>query len=226
MAHVLNPEPADPEDRQAQHLPPKSYADAAEEGLNGHGGIDEDSIKETPPRQTHARKGSEPRPLGEMLAESDEHLPLPSTPTPIPRKPVPNKSFADAAAEPTPPTSNETDTRGRQDRETEHHEYTGQGLDASPKSPIRKVHKRISSRTINGGSKDVNGAAKEIKDGPQKKTLTNYESQEGEKLTSVKPPDGYEDALRQDKIERPKHERTKSELVSGRQAGKGWGESA
>lgn len=36
----LNPEPADPEERAHEHLPPKSYADAAHEAVDGESGQD------------------------------------------------------------------------------------------------------------------------------------------------------------------------------------------
>lgn len=216
---ALNPEPADPNDRQSHHLPPKSYADAVEEGTNGHGPIDEDSIKETPPR-VHTRQGSEPRveprSLGEILTESEERLHHMSTPTKAPRQPVPGKSYADAAVENLDGTSsrNGLDAHGEQ--------YIGEGMAESPRSPTRRPHKRVSSRSMNG-------IAKEVNDGPQSKLVhEKYESKDGDKLTSVKPPDGYEDELRQDKQEAPpKHKKVPSEnLVSGRQAGAGWQNSA
>lgn len=34
---ILNSEPADPEVREEKHLPPKSYADAADPSVNGDG---------------------------------------------------------------------------------------------------------------------------------------------------------------------------------------------
>jgi 2-acylglycerol O-acyltransferase 2 len=79
----LNAEPADPQERQEHHLPPKSFADAAHEAIdhNGHDSINEDSIKETPPTRKLSRKGSiEPRPLQEMLDEEEKQPSLPSTP--------------------------------------------------------------------------------------------------------------------------------------------------
>jgi 2-acylglycerol O-acyltransferase 2 len=71
----LNPEPADPQVRSSLDLPPKTYADAAEDGLEnaGDGPIDEDAIKESPPRaKRHSRQTSEPRPLGEVMDEVEQ----------------------------------------------------------------------------------------------------------------------------------------------------------
>ncbi|KAK3677519.1 diacylglycerol O-acyltransferase 1 [Recurvomyces mirabilis] len=85
----LNPEPADPQTREDEGLEAKSYADAAVEpntptSIKKFGNeIDEDSIKESPPRSSsrqssllglngppgHVRQTSEPRPLGEMMDE-------------------------------------------------------------------------------------------------------------------------------------------------------------
>ncbi|KAK4560909.1 diacylglycerol O-acyltransferase 1 [Recurvomyces mirabilis] len=86
----LNPEPADPQTREDEGLEAKSYADAAVEpntptsSTKRYGNeIDEDSIKESPPRSSsrqssllglngppgHVRQSSEPRPLGEMMDE-------------------------------------------------------------------------------------------------------------------------------------------------------------
>lgn len=71
----LSFEPADPQERASHDLPPKSYADAAEDGLEnaGDGPVDEDAIKESPPRaKRHSRQTSEPRPLGEVMDEVEE----------------------------------------------------------------------------------------------------------------------------------------------------------
>lgn len=212
---ALNPEPADPADRRAAHLPPKSYAAAAEENLDGHGEIDEDSIKETPPRSRHSRESSEPRALGEILDESEEHIPHIVTPRPT-RKPVPGKSYADAAA---------PDTNGSNGTYEQTHdllqEYTGNGLAESPKSPTRKPKKRASSRNMDGALEE------EVSDGLSSKLVyENFANGDGEQLTSVKPPDGYEIALRQDEKEMPVEQPKQANLVSGRQAGARWKESA
>lgn len=39
-AATLNPEPANPEEREEKHLPTKSYADAADPSVNGNGKVE------------------------------------------------------------------------------------------------------------------------------------------------------------------------------------------
>lgn len=225
----LNPEPADPQERREHHLPPKSYADVVEEDAPSGNFIDEDSIKETPPR-LHTRQGSEPRPLGEVLDESDAAslhqngddasslYSLPSTPVRIGRKPVPGRSFADAAAKGT--DGNHPIIDMHDDAE----QYTGAGMDESPRSPIRKPHKR------NGSRSTPNGQKKTLSDGGQTKLVYEevFSSKDGEHLTSVKPDDELEADNRIDKKKSPQEQKpvTKEDLVSGRRAGAGWESSA
>lgn len=219
----LNTEPADPAERKQHHLPPKSYADAAEQGLDSDGSIDEDSIKESPPRM-HARNNSEPRPLGEVLDESDEHLPQPASPVPARlRRPVPGKSYADAASDGSP-TSTGSGTYLRYSADGTGEQYEGQGMDEAPRSPtrdFRRAHKRVSSKNMNGDRKEAN-------EGAQTKLV--YEKfHNGDRLTSVKPSDDYEQNLRQDEREMPREQEkasSKDELVSGKRAGAGWEKSA
>ncbi|GAB7349543.1 hypothetical protein MBLNU459_g0244t1 [Dothideomycetes sp. NU459] len=223
----LNPEPADPGERQDHHLPPKSYADAVEQEIpptpvSFGNFIDEDSIKESPPR-LHTRQGSEPRPLGEMLDESEsqshqngDHMSLPSTPVRIGRKPVPGKSFADAAAEGT------NGTHPKFDMHDDAEQYTGAGMDESPRSPIRKPHKRTPSRST------PNGQKKDDSDGSQRKLVyEEVSSKDGEQLTSVKPQDNFDtEPPVEEKSPQEQKPLTKEELVSGRRAGAGWERSA
>lgn len=81
-AMARNTEPAGPAERKDQHLPPKSYADAAEEAMERDSDdvFDEAAIKETPPPSSLPRNHSEPRPLGEVIDEDDRSLP-PNSPT-------------------------------------------------------------------------------------------------------------------------------------------------
>jgi len=64
----------------------------------------------------------------------------------------------------------------------------------------------------------------------QKLVYEKFESPDGKQLTSVKPDDSYEEALRIDEKEAPKKKEqpkaSKDELVSGRRAGAGWETSA
>lgn len=173
----LNPEPANPSERREHHLPPKSYVDALEEYAPSGNFIDEDSIKETPPR-LHMRQGSEPRPLGEVLDEDDARslhqspddasslYSLPSTPVRVNRKPIAGKSFADAAAEGTSATNGGTYLRYDMHDDAEH--YTGAGMDESPRGSIRRPHKRTPSRST------PNGHNKATSDGGHDKTTSNH----------------------------------------------------
>ena len=67
---LLNPEPSKPTERKKNHLPPKSYADAAEENLpqsndNGaampelYSGQGEDEAPRTPKRHMHKKSSSQ-----------------------------------------------------------------------------------------------------------------------------------------------------------------------
>ena len=79
---AINGDPADPAVREENHLPPKSYADAAEEALQHDDDdvFDEAAIKETPPPSSGPRNHGEPRPLGEVIEEDEMSLP-PNSPT-------------------------------------------------------------------------------------------------------------------------------------------------
>ncbi|KAK5122397.1 hypothetical protein LTR85_003981 [Meristemomyces frigidus] len=187
----LNFEPADPSERSENGLPAKSYADAAEEALTGRNGngngtvsqIDEDSIKESPPRPNHQRNTSEPRPLGEMMDEEEARSSpgSPSLSLRHPRGRLENKASRESylgvvtdhepAAEnsvvngtgvPLMPLdmmpngggvkhTNGDKTKGdRTNGDRTPETLEGRGEDESPRSPIRKAHKRVSSRSLNG----------------------------------------------------------------------------
>jgi len=208
--------------------------------LNGSNGsnrksIDEDSIKETPPRPMHSREGSEPRPLAEVLEGE------PSTPvrphTPRESHPIPDKSYADAAHQPADAKANgDSDAKsdiisnGSDDRSGE---YSGQGMDESPRTPIvRKFHKRVSSRSSHGSrprSNDNDSANSD--DNPPKLIYQKFANKDGEHLTSVEPRDPLDKLSTEtqndnNQVSKPQHRRTQSELVSGRRAGAGWDKSA
>ncbi|PNS17674.1 Diacylglycerol O-acyltransferase 2B [Sphaceloma murrayae] len=238
---ALSSEPADPEIRQAKHLPPKSYADAVDSNdgypspTSSSSDIDEDLIKESPPRSSS--DASAPRPLGEILDEDEEqHSPRPNTPSPLPRKPVPGLSYADAA---NPAVNGHSRTSSNHSIDIEH-DQRSINTDGSPRSPLRRMNRRIPSTTLNGGSREVSDSMS------NKLVYEKFDGKTGEHLTSVKPAEGLEVNNRVDKtiaekkqeVEkdqsvrqrrgRPRHQRqySKDDLVSGRQAGQGWGQSA
>lgn len=256
---ALNFDPADPQERQDQNLPPKSYADAAEEALEANGSpFNEDTIKETPPRRI-ARKGSiGPRPLGEVLDEEESQPSLPTTPVQSRHSQSKSfgKSWADVAEEGVKPDAHavidlhpDEDDNGR-----DVGEFTGEGLDEAPKSPVQVAHARPHRRTPSKlasqsatGAESSNGQKqkrpstpskpahlkKQVAEGlngqQQKLVYEKFESPDGKQLTSVKPDDSYEEGLRQDEKEYKEEEKkqdSKNELVSGRRAGAGWERSA
>ena len=87
--------------------------------------------------------------------------------------------------------------------------YSGQGEDATPRSPRRTPHKK-------SGSLRTNGISKEKTDGQV--VVERYEDKDGEHLVSVKQPGDRGKG-------KPTAARRNSELVSGRKAGTGWEQS-
>ena len=167
---LLNAEPSSPSARQEQHLPPKSYADALNEDeeadpIDAEDPIlDESAIKETPPRPVHSRSGSgEPRAFGEVIDE----IPTPGSPSlRHPKGRLEKKdTYAGAVKEqsPTPSSLSNGDGYGLPVKEivrnnrtngTSHDDisttFDGVGEDEAPRSPIRRAHKRASSKNLNG----------------------------------------------------------------------------
>lgn len=164
----LNAEPADPVERQENGLPPKSFAEAAEEALEAdEPPINEDAIKESPPRPTHARNTSEPRPLGEVIDDM-ERTPSPGSPAlRHPKGRLENKSTSGSGSQesyagvvasangelpngdghgmPLPNLRNGIrHVNGNKTPE----QLEGAGEDDTPRSPTRRAHKRVSSRNL------------------------------------------------------------------------------
>ena len=150
---ALNPEPADPVEREEQDLPPKSFADALQEGLDDTNGtasdeestlVDEDAIKESPPRVQHTRKSSEPRSLVEVMDEADGFGDLPSSSPSLrhPKGRLEKEGIRDSYAEAvktTPPNVNGYSwmngiTHGSGDKTPD--TFDGMGEDAQPRSPL------------------------------------------------------------------------------------------
>ena len=243
---ALNPEPADPTERAAEHLPPKSFADAVQEDPieSEAGPIDEAAIKETPPRVRHGRENSEPRPLGEVMDEGDQS---PGSPTlrhvkgRLEEKDS-RETYADAVRSSSVDANDTTNglhetpngvhhTNGAKTPET----LEGMGEDETPKSPIRRVHKRTSSKSLNG-SINKKPSQTLLPNGTQPEGELVYENiynKSGDNLASIEPSKDYYASLsqRENKPGNPRpqlfaHDRTNSELVSGRRAGAGWSRSA
>lgn len=138
--------------------PPKSYADAVEHKerrdylVNSSFDIDEELIKETPPRLSH--EPSSPRSLGEVLNDEDSsESPRPHTPTII-RKPAPGLCYADAVAHSLTPSRSSQDYIDRLEVERRSDSVS----EGSPRSPLRRMKKRIPSHTLDGGEREVNSS--------------------------------------------------------------------
>lgn len=215
-------EPSDPAVREDHDLPPKSYAEAIVS--DEPAGIDEDLIKESPPRQGSSDFGAPPRPLGEVLDE-DEDQHQPATPTRIP-----GQSYAEVAAAPASPTSS------RQRRSSELSD-----VDSSPDghrhSPLRRIRQRIPSHTLNGGSRrEVSDSMTSsfVSDHMESSMTTNGDmvfeevnGKHGEALVTAVPKTDYDQKTPKDKTdEEKKQSLARDELVSGQQAGDGWQQSA
>ncbi|EMC91065.1 hypothetical protein BAUCODRAFT_39186 [Baudoinia panamericana UAMH 10762] len=170
---------ADPFTRHSHHNEiPTTYADPALDVLEriDENDFDEDSIKETPPRPNHQRQTSEPRPLGEVMDEV-ERTGSPSLRHPKGRlegkaggflqgiQMTPQESLSldgvDEAKQNGVPHSpslaaytNGNGVAARHALGTEAPDtYEAIGEDESPRSPVRKAHKRVSSRSLNGTAK-------------------------------------------------------------------------
>jgi len=174
MPMALTPEPADPVVRQEKHLPPKSYADAVEEvdaAIEADPEpIDEDAIKESPPRPKHMRNTSEPRPLGEIMDEDERTLSPGSPRLRHPRGRLEHKesresSYAGAVKEPASDGLSNGDGNGmpvsnpRNNLKHTHVSqadsvnvtFDGAGEDETPRSPQLRKHRRMSSRSSTNG---------------------------------------------------------------------------
>nr|OQO20093.1 hypothetical protein B0A51_13926 [Rachicladosporium sp. CCFEE 5018] len=176
QAMALNSEPADPVERESLHLPPKTYVDAAEEGLNGEQGMNEaavNAVKETPPRKQHARISSESRPSSELhepralgdIIDEDERSSLSHSPSLRHvsgrlEEIIPNReTYADAVKEPVTPRSNGKSENGWARNgiavltgSGAEESYSGVGIDESPRSPVKHAHKRVSSRSLHASA--------------------------------------------------------------------------
>lgn len=101
------------------------------------------------------------------------------------------------------------------DAAIEHAEYVGQGTDDAPRSPVRKMHKKSGSVRISNGVKKELVALNILEE--------KFQDRDGERLTSIRPDEDYEEALKRDLADRYEKKREKDpQLVSGRRAGAGW----
>jgi hypothetical protein len=199
----LNPEPSAPEERDAQQLPPKSYADAAEEALEP---------------ESHASN--------QVDGTAESHLPsVDETANGVKPNGIDILRIVPAAE------ANDNDAHSvDKDEDRELLSYEGAGTDETPKSPVPKSSHKKGSRSslgsigrtqgvrINGRSSSMsssNGSVTGLVNGNGTTKI------EGDILTTIKP------AMELEKGSQPERQlkRRNSELKAGRQAGAGWATS-
>lgn len=261
-AGALNPEPALPEEREAQNLPPKSYAEAAEEGLpktNGINGAEEQDDKHsiTPgplnpepalpeereaqnlPPKSYAEAVEEGSPKVDGVDGTNDENQRSQSATPLntePARPEEReaqnllpKSYAEAA-DPTVNGVNHSKTRVAQNvtniltngkiripsRESPE-EYEGAGQDGSPKTPVKHSHghRRRSSQHSTGSPKHKSSQSVDH-------IYEKHVDEKGHSLTTVK---AGKDLQRDHRVDKTPIKHQKEALVAGRQAGAGWEKS-
>ncbi|KAK0118988.1 diacylglycerol O-acyltransferase 1 [Cadophora gregata f. sp. sojae] len=214
----LNSEPANPEERKDNDLPPKSYADAVEDeaptaATNGSkimNGVNGASGNNGVNGVSGARSGKH---TASVLRIVDTGAPE--------KKDVKEKEGERPAIE----------------RQESKQEYTATGLDDTPRTPPRNKHRKAGSKSSNSsiGSSiekvkvngDHSGKESKVKDDKDNTVVFEKfkEEKNGTKLVSVKPALSFEKHTHEshkDTFERRKEDG----LASGRKAGQRWERSA
>ena len=258
---AFTPSPPDTLSSTEAHPPPKSYADADADTPTDNANsdnlsesstaIDEEAIKETPPRPQHARTTSEPRPFGEVMDEAERDEASSPSQREMSRSPTlrhpkgrleETESWekAEVVGMDGSGLTNGVDGDGTPDA------FDGVGEDEAVRSPTRRPHRKTSSKGMNGNvtpkeqtvaeegseilfSNSLKPADTLTDTNPDQSALPyeNLTNKSGENLASLKPSSGYYLSLSQNanKPTAP-HTRQNSSLVSGRRAGLGWSRSA
>lgn len=250
----LNPEPAAPEEREAHNLPPKSFADAAQEALEpqSHANGTVDAAGDSKDAE-HAHKNSDGLPANGVkvlkIVDTGAHGHGDDDDD--------KKSTAE---------SDKGSSKGSssvKDQES----YEGTGIEDTPKSPKGKTHRRKGSRSSLGSvgrtygvsvKNDMKTAANEVQNGAstaateakheatslkngvdgarekvEKETTDRLDDvflqqkprlTNGDTLTTVRPSQEIQLAQKDSRVDRPSKRRD-SELKAGRQAGAGWAKS-
>lgn len=86
-------------------------------------------------------------------------------------------------------------------------QYSGQGEDDAPRSPVRKPHRKTSSIRMNGHRRDREGSSSQL-------MVEKFQDRDGEHLTTIKRHRSHDRA--------ETHVRRSDELVSGRRVGTKW----
>ncbi|KAG4429221.1 hypothetical protein IFR05_015294 [Cadophora sp. M221] len=217
----LNAEPANPEERKDNNLPPKSYADAVEEeapaaGTNG-------------PQVTNGVNGSNGS-NGANGTGSVKHM-------------ASVLRIVDTGALDAKEKEEAKEKEGGRpliERQESQREYTATGLDDTPRTPPRNKHRKAGSKSSNssldkGSSNEknmANGDDKPRKESKVKDDNDNTivfekfkEKKNGTKLVSIKPDSSFEKHTHEsqkDALSRRKEDG----LASGRKAGQRWERSA
>ncbi|KAA8576704.1 hypothetical protein EYC84_006779 [Monilinia fructicola] len=208
---TLVAEPALPEEREKLNLPPKSYADAAEETPEFlHDGPDENKENE----EVNGQKQSTNANVNGSGGNDSKHK--------VSVLRIVHTNGTDSAK-----SADNKENRPTIDRQESRREYSATGLDDTPKSPPRHRQRKGSSQKSNGtndNGHDLNTKKMSNTQNDNENNTAVFEKIQGErngsKLTSVKPSKDYEKQIERDHDEAPK---CKDEtLVSGRQAGQRW----
>ncbi|KAF7879011.1 hypothetical protein EAF04_000211 [Stromatinia cepivora] len=200
--------PALPEEREKLNLPPKSYADAAEETPEYPDDRSDENKENEVNGQTvtnlNGSDGNGPRHKVSVLRIMDVN------------------GTTDSAK-----STDNKETRPKVDRQESKREYSATGLDDTPKSPPRHRHRKSSSQKSNGTGENGRGSNRDTMPDTQDDNESNttiFEKIRGErngsKLISVKPSEDYEKQFGKNHEDVPK--RKDEKLVSGRQAGQRW----
>ena len=184
-AMSLNPEPAVPEEREAQHLPPKSFAAAAQEALEPQShanGINDAAEHDAQPEdvKTDAPKSNGVKVLKIVDMDghqNDDEASFEESPKESHHEESPEsheesapEKHMDSTREP-PEESYKGSSKESSIKDQE--SYEGTGIDETPKSPKAKTHHRKSSRSSLGSvgrtygvsiRNDLKHAAEDAKD--------------------------------------------------------------
>ncbi|PMD51835.1 diacylglycerol O-acyltransferas-like protein 2B [Hyaloscypha bicolor E] len=210
-----NAEPALPDERKKQQLPPKSYADAVEQEppANGTNGTnDANGINGANGNGTEHDDSKQTGHMASVLR------------------------IVDTGA---PETKDKQEGRPQFERQESKHEYSAAGLDDTPRTPPRNKHRKTGSKSSNSSQDKPSADEKEsesngldkpkrakVKD--RRKDTTVFEKvgeQNGSKLISVKTTGTYEKQIQKDQKEAPKHENGEG-ITSGKKPGQRWERSA
>jgi len=220
----LNPEPSVPEEREALDLPPKSYADAAEEAL-GDGvpnGYHEQFVNPQQAKKTQMNgvNGDGRTTPGEYSGSGI----LEGSPSPARgHKRIGSKSSRQNLKI----NGVKKEEHGKSDDAVEEEEQEKPGEVVKEEEQDKAKDKKDEAEKAEE-AKPENGAKESEQRQPEDGLIVEkYRDAEGDRLTSIKPDEDVQESPRTDETmrrRRAQQDRQK-DLVSGRQAGAGWDRS-